>query len=220
MYVVAVKLIVRSAVRIIALMLAYSIVSFEGAGRLELARTVEVIWPYLVVFGFTGLAFDAATGSWRKSWRFTSLNDVLVMTRSATLIALALLLGVFVLDRGADGCTLYGRGCDIEEIETALQFDKDVCRWRVLGSAADVRRSDARTQILKALEDEAAPMSPREIAIVSGQKDGAVRFLLHKMAKAGEVTKAGRGKYLHSNISPPNNANIANEQTTGHAAAS
>lgn len=101
MYVVAVKLIVRSAVRIIALMLAYSIVSFEGAGLLELARTVEVIWPYLVVFGFTGLAFDAATGSWRKSWRFTSLNDVLVMTRSATLIALALLLAVFVLDRGA-----------------------------------------------------------------------------------------------------------------------
>jgi O-antigen biosynthesis protein WbqV len=95
------KLIVRSAVRIVALMLAYSIVSFEGANLLDLSRTVAVIWPYLVVFGITGLAYDIATSSWRKSWRFTSLKDVLVMTRSATLIALALLLAVFVLDRGA-----------------------------------------------------------------------------------------------------------------------
>jgi len=94
------KLIVRSAVRIVALILAYSIVSFEGANLLELFRTVAVIWPYLVVFGITGLAYDIATSSWRKSWRFTSLKDVLVMTRSATLIALALLLAVFVLDRG------------------------------------------------------------------------------------------------------------------------
>jgi len=99
-YPAVMKLIVRSAVRIAALMLAYSIVSFEGANLLHLARTVDVIWPYMVVFGITGLAHDIAISSWRKSWRFTSLNDVLVMTRSSTLIALALLLAVFLLDRG------------------------------------------------------------------------------------------------------------------------
>ena len=101
MYAVVAKLIVRSAVRILALMLSYSIVAFEGAHILDLFRTVAVIWPYLVVFGITGLAYDISTSSWRKSWRFTSLKDVLVMTRSATLIALALLLAVFALDRGA-----------------------------------------------------------------------------------------------------------------------
>lgn len=101
MYAAVAKLIVRSAVRVLALVLAYSIVSFEGADLLDLVRTVEGIWPYLVVFGVTGLVYDIATSSWRKSWRFTSLKDVLVMTRSATLIALALLLAVFVLDRGA-----------------------------------------------------------------------------------------------------------------------
>lgn len=100
MYPAVVKLVVRSAVRVVALMLAYSIVSFEGADLLELAKTVEVIWPYMVVFGITGLVYDVATSSWRKSWRFTSLKDVLVMTRSSTLIALALLLAVFLLDRG------------------------------------------------------------------------------------------------------------------------
>ena len=101
MYLSVVKLVARSAVRVTALMLAFSIVSFQGTSPLDLVRTVMAIWPYLIVFGVTGLAFDTATGSWRKSWRFTSLNDVLVMTRSATLIALALLLAVFVLDRGA-----------------------------------------------------------------------------------------------------------------------
>ncbi|MFN7620785.1 MAG: polysaccharide biosynthesis protein, partial [bacterium] len=101
MYLSILKLVARSAVRVAALMLAFSIVSFQGTSPLDLVRTVVAIWPYLIVFGVTGLAFDAATGSWRKSWRFTSLNDVLVMTRSATLIALALLLAVFVLDRGA-----------------------------------------------------------------------------------------------------------------------
>ena len=101
MYLSVVKLVARSAVRVAALMLAFSIVSFQGTSPLDLVRTVVAIWPYLIVFGVTGFAFDTATGSWRKSWRFTSLNDVLVMTRSATLIALALLLAVFVLDRGA-----------------------------------------------------------------------------------------------------------------------
>lgn len=100
MYPAVVKLVVRSVVRIVALMLAYSIVSFEGADLLNLTTTAAVIWPYMVVFGITGLVYDVATSSWRKSWRFTSLKDVLVMTRSSTLIALALLLAVFLLDRG------------------------------------------------------------------------------------------------------------------------
>lgn len=101
MYPAVVKLVVRSAVRVFALMLAYSFVSFEGASLADLMRTVRVIWPYLFVFGVTGLSYDIATRSWRRSWRFTSLNEVLLLTRSATLIALALLLAVFILDRGA-----------------------------------------------------------------------------------------------------------------------
>lgn len=100
-YLTAGKLVARSAVRVVALTLAYSIASFQDVDIFALVRTVSVIWPYLVVFTLTGGAYDVATRSWRKSWRFTSLKDVLVMTRSATLIALALLLAVFILDRGA-----------------------------------------------------------------------------------------------------------------------
>lgn len=101
-YVSIAKLVARSAVRVVALTLAYSIALFQDVNLTALNETVGAIWPYLVVFALTGMAYDLATRSWRKSWRFTSLKDVLVMTRSATLIALALLLAVFVLDRGAD----------------------------------------------------------------------------------------------------------------------
>jgi regulator of RNase E activity RraA len=38
---------------------------------------------------------------------------------------------VLVLARGSKGTTLYGRGRDIEEIETAMRFDGG--RWSVLG---------------------------------------------------------------------------------------
>jgi hypothetical protein len=115
-----------------------------------------------------------------------------------------------VLGRDGQGVTLSGRGRDIEEFETALEFQKDNCRWRVLGEAAEVRRSDERKLILEALEGETTPMGPAGIAGVSGLPNGNVRFLLHKMAKAGEVQKVGRGKYLHPDISPPHIANIAN----------
>ena len=55
-----------------------------------------------------------------------------------------------VLDRDGQGVTLYGRGRDIEEFEVAAEF-VDRCRWRVLGPAADVRRSDERGAILSFL---------------------------------------------------------------------
>ena len=55
---------------------------------------------------------------------------------------------VLVLARDAQGTTLYGRGRDIEEVETAMTFDRTTGLWTVLGAASDVRRSDQRQIIL------------------------------------------------------------------------
>ncbi|GLS00188.1 hypothetical protein GCM10007859_01920 [Brevundimonas denitrificans] len=101
MPVIVAKLTARSAVRVLALMLAYSMVSFRDINLVVLGEAVRVIWPYLTVFAVSGLGYDVATRSWRRSWRFTSLRDIFVVARSATLIVLVLLLAVFVLDRGA-----------------------------------------------------------------------------------------------------------------------
>ena len=102
---------------------------------------------------------------------------------------------MLILDREGSGATLYGRGRDIEEIETAVTFDAATCRWRVLGAAADVHRSDERKAILDALADASEALSPRDVADLTGQSHDAVRQTLIRMAKAGEVTKAKRGLY-------------------------
>lgn len=100
MLVITGKLAVRALMRLAALMLAFSLASFDDISPVALLRSVEAIWPYMPVFALTGLGYDMVTRSWRKSWRFTSLTDMLVMIRASTIIALILLLAVFLLDRG------------------------------------------------------------------------------------------------------------------------
>lgn len=104
-----------------------------------------------------------------------------------------------VLDRDGNGATLYGRGRDIEEIETAVEFDRQTCRWRILGEAAEVRRTDERSTILAALHEAEEPMSPADIADAIRMPRNNAKQLLFKMAKDGEVRKlrGGRGRYIH-----------------------
>ena len=125
-----------------------------------------------------------------------------------------------VLDRDGMGATIYGRGRDIEEIESAVEFDRTSCRWWVKGEAADVRRSDARSQIFALLDGADSPMGPTDLAALTGKSNGAVRKLLHTMTKAGEVRKTKRGKYIHPSradlvtvddpLTPGNNGNVGN----------
>lgn len=119
-----------------------------------------------------------------------------------------------VLDRDSNGATLYGRGRDIEEIESAVEFNKGDCRWFVLGKAEEVRRTDERTLILHALIEAGEPMSPADLAAATGMKSNNVRQLLFKMAAGGQVVKAKRGQYAHpdvigSGISTPDNTDNA-----------
>lgn len=113
-----------------------------------------------------------------------------------------------VLDQNQNGRTLYVRGRDIEEKETAVIFVTG--QWTILGNAADVRRSDQRAVIVAALTDNNAPMTPTELTIATGQSNANVRQLLFKMAKSGEVHKLGRGRYWVNPVDPDNNDNISN----------
>lgn len=107
-----------------------------------------------------------------------------------------------ILDRDGNGATLYGRGRDIEEIESAVVFDKASCKWFVQGAASDVRRTDERGAVLAALEDADEPMSPGDIADATRMPNQNVRQLLVSMVKAGDVVKVGRGRYVHPDHNP------------------
>jgi hypothetical protein len=114
-----------------------------------------------------------------------------------------------VLDSDQNGKTLYVRGRDVEEKETALIFTGGF--WSILGEAADVRRSGERNKIIAALSDHGEPMTPAEISTATGMPNGNVRQLLFKMAKAEEVHKAGRGRYSLEPSNPHNNDNGGND---------
>jgi hypothetical protein len=102
---------------------------------------------------------------------------------------------VLVLDKDSGGTTLYGRGRDVEEIESAIEFNPSSCRWTILGSASEVRRSSERQAILGVFDGPDDELSPTEIANAAGMPYANVRQLLVKMAKDGELTKAKRGRY-------------------------
>jgi hypothetical protein len=116
-----------------------------------------------------------------------------------------------VLDRDGNGITLYVRGRDVDEKESALDFAGGV--WTVQGDAAKVRMTSERQAILDALQDADEPMSPGELGTASHMSRNNVDQLLYKMAKAGEVQKVGRGRYQHPDQHRPdkNDKKVRNE---------
>ncbi|MGE3513871.1 MAG: AAA family ATPase [Hyphomicrobium sp.] len=107
-----------------------------------------------------------------------------------------------ILSSSKSGKSLYVRGRDIEEAEHAVEFDATNCRWRILGSAEDVRRSETRRKILAALAEHHDGMGPREIAEATGLQESVVKVRLGDMVRDTEVIKRGRGHYHHPNYHP------------------
>ena len=100
---------------------------------------------------------------------------------------------------------LYGRGREIEEVETAMLFDKQTCTWAVRGNAHEVALSDTASRILRAMQDMDEPTGPTEIAAAAGVKPGDVKQHLPRLAKDGKVVKEGRGKWILAGKVTPSN---------------
>jgi hypothetical protein len=107
-----------------------------------------------------------------------------------------------VLARGPQGTTLYGRGRDVEEIESAMQFDKASGHWWLLGPAEEVHRSEARNTIIDALREAGEALGPREIAAAIDATEANVRKALGRMVAKGEIVKEGRGLYRAFGTAP------------------
>jgi RecA-family ATPase len=108
---------------------------------------------------------------------------------------------VLVLNRDAKGTTLYGRGRDIEEIETAMKFDGG--RWAILGDADEVRKSNERRKIVSSLKESGEELGPKAIAEATGMKADNVRKLLRKMVTSGEIVQPRVGFYTVPFSKPP-----------------
>jgi hypothetical protein len=102
---------------------------------------------------------------------------------------------IIVIERSSTGGFVFDiRGRDVEAALLAAEFDRESCRWSILGDAAEVQRSDTRKAILAALASTGT-MSPSEMAATTGLDRNSISAALYRMRKAGEVTKASRGRY-------------------------
>jgi hypothetical protein len=101
---------------------------------------------------------------------------------------------ILLLDkgRGSADATLAVTGRDIEERKLALQFHKENCRWQLLGDAALHDLTNERKSILMALGQKT---HYKELAVILGKSDEAVKALLQKMLKDGQIERLGDGYY-------------------------
>jgi len=110
-----------------------------------------------------------------------------------------------IMARNDEGLVeLYGRGREIEEIETAITFIKETCTWSVRGNAAEVSMSDTAARIIRAMQDMDEPDGPNAIATAAGVKVGDVKQHLPRLAKDGKIEKLGRGQWvIAGKVTPP-----------------
>ncbi len=104
---------------------------------------------------------------------------------------------IAILKRSAKGTTLHVEGRDlVDAVEKAVHFDRETCRWTILGDATEVQRSAERSKVLSALAKAPEGLSTSEIIGVAGLGSrNAADLLLSRMAEAGEVERVKRGVY-------------------------
>jgi hypothetical protein len=102
-----------------------------------------------------------------------------------------------IMKRKSTSVVLYAQGRDIDESETAIQFDKATCRWTVLGPAAEVHRSQERTLVIDAFKwAREGSLSTREIMFHAEIKSrSAADTILSRMVRDGEIRRVGTGRY-------------------------
>jgi AAA domain len=104
---------------------------------------------------------------------------------------------IAILKRNAQGVTLHVEGRDLtEKVEKAVTFDRETCRWAIVGEAAEVLRSAERSRVLRALQDAPGGLSTSEIVSIAQLRGrNAADLLLSRMASDALIERVKRGLY-------------------------
>jgi hypothetical protein len=109
---------------------------------------------------------------------------------------------IIVIERQSQGTVFDIRGRDIEADSLAAQFSKETCRWTILGSAEGVQRSTERAHVLAIFKQANEPMTAKDVtddlacdSYLRDMSQVALRQILSRMAKNGDIVRLKRGKY-------------------------
>ena len=95
-------------------------------------------------------------------------------------------------ERGQADASLFATGREIDEVDWALQFDKDTGLWLKIGDGAEYRRSKEQIAIRRHLDD--GPATPTEVAKALETNLNPTKSTMRRMAKAGDLVNTG-GRY-------------------------
>ena len=132
-------------------------------------------------------------------------SDDLMETVNGTFAITGAVDTILVMASKQGGAVLDIRGRDVESAELAIQFNKDTCKWTILGAAAEVHVSEQRSKIITALKDTNAPMTIKELVEATGLKRNPLELLLGRMIKEADpaIKRVGTGLYAHAGFTPP-----------------
>jgi hypothetical protein len=112
------------------------------------------------------------------------------------------------MEKKSSGWIFDVRGRDVSSDELATEFNKETCRWTILGNAGDLHRSQERDLILSVfreaqrLTSKPVLLSPKDVTdalVVTCEgvspKLDAVRQNMARMARVGLLQREERGKY-------------------------
>jgi hypothetical protein len=99
-------------------------------------------------------------------------------------------------ERGQSDGTLFITGRDVEEQDIAMSFDSKTCTWIEMGQAQDYRISKERQEILDIMKREGKPLSPADIAKITGKNKSTTKNLIYSLLDSQLITQISFGKYI------------------------
>jgi hypothetical protein len=97
--------------------------------------------------------------------------------------------------RGQAEAQLFGDGRELNKIERWLRSDPESGAWSLCDPPEAQAKTPERTDILRVLKASPEPMTPTQIGENLGKSTGAIRKLLMRMLRDGDVITPGWGKY-------------------------
>jgi hypothetical protein len=152
---------------------------------------------YMACEGLHGLAADFGIGIIVVTHDRKMGADDVFDTVSGTLGLTGAVDTIAILKRNTQGVTLHVEGRDlVDRIEKAVVFDRDTCRWTIVGEATEVLRSAQRSRVLRALAKTPDGLSTQEIIGAAELRNrSAADTLLSRMAEDGEIERLKLGRY-------------------------
>jgi hypothetical protein len=102
---------------------------------------------------------------------------------------------LLAMTRTVRGAVLHVRGRDIDQTEYALEFNKELLSWNILGKADEILNTRQQQQVVDCLIEHGEPLSPGEISELLGIKVSYIKGLMPKLIRSGRIEKIGHGKY-------------------------